>query len=55
MQSITYRNKKGWAAGEMRFLRAESAMQIIDSRCDHPSGSCRWVERLLRWQLFYYQ
>lgn len=46
MKSIIYRIKKERAAGGVCFLRAENSMQVIDSMCDHPSGSCRWVEGL---------
>jgi len=46
MKSIIYRDEKGRAPGGVRFLRAESPLQVIDSTCHHPSGSYRWVERL---------
>ena len=55
MESIIYIDKKERAAGGVRFLRAENSMQVIDSMCDHLSGSCRWVERLSNWQLVYSQ
>lgn len=33
---------------EVRFLRAENPMQVIDSTCNHPLGSCRWGSRCCR-------
>jgi len=45
MQSIIYMDRKKRAAGGVRFLRAENRMQVIDSTCDHPSGSCRKMEK----------
>ena len=46
MKSIIYMDKRGRAADGVCFLCAENRMQVIDSTCNHPSGSCRWVESL---------
>jgi hypothetical protein len=34
-------DQKERAADGVRSWRAENPMQVIDSMCDHPSGSCR--------------